>query len=100
MAVRQPRYSKEEFARRGNEIYERDIRPQVEADNQGKFVAPDIETGEWEMDVDDFTATERLLNRVPDAQIWLMRVGHRAAYRIGGPHGSSCGRERWTGWRG
>jgi len=85
MAVRQPRYSKEEFAQRGNEIYERDIRPQVEADNQGKFVAIDIETGEWEMDVDDFTATERLLNRIPDAQIWLMRVGHRAAYRIGGP---------------
>jgi len=26
----QPRYSKEEFARRGDEIYERDIRPIVE----------------------------------------------------------------------
>jgi hypothetical protein len=25
MAVSQPRYSKEEFARRGDEIYERDI---------------------------------------------------------------------------
>lgn len=28
MTVRQPRYPKEEFARRGKEIYNRDIRPQ------------------------------------------------------------------------
>jgi hypothetical protein len=74
-----------EFARRGDEIYNRDIRPQVEAGNKGKFVAIDIESGAWEMDADDYTATERLLNRLPDAQIWLVRVGHRAAYRIGGP---------------
>ncbi len=86
MTDRQPRYSKEEFARRGNEIYKHDIRPQVDAGGIGQFVAIDIETGAWEMDADDFTATERLLHRVPDAQIWLVRVGHRATYRIGGPH--------------
>ncbi len=37
-AIRRRRYSKEEFARRGNEIYERDIRPQVEAASKGKVV--------------------------------------------------------------
>jgi hypothetical protein len=36
---RQPRYSKEEFAQRGNEIYETQIRSQVEAENHGKIVA-------------------------------------------------------------
>jgi len=36
MAVRQPRYSKEEFARRGNELYERQIRAQVEAGNTAR----------------------------------------------------------------
>jgi hypothetical protein len=39
MTVRQPRYSKEEFARRGDEIYESHVRPQIEADNYGKIVA-------------------------------------------------------------
>jgi len=29
MTVRQPRYSKEEFARRGDEIYESQVRPQA-----------------------------------------------------------------------
>ncbi len=39
MTVRQPRYSKEEFARRGDELYESQVRPQVEEGNHGKIVA-------------------------------------------------------------
>jgi hypothetical protein len=49
MAVRQPRHSKEVFAQRGNEIYESQVRLQVEADNYGKIVAIDIETGAFEV---------------------------------------------------
>lgn len=47
-------------------------------------MAIDIETGAYEMDRDDYTAAERLLARFPTAQVWLRRVGHRAAYGIGG----------------
>lgn len=50
MVVRQPRYSKEEFARRGDEIYESQVRQQVEEGNHGKIVAIDIETGDFEID--------------------------------------------------
>lgn len=39
MTVQQPRYSKEKFARRGDEIYESQVRPQVEAGNEGKIAA-------------------------------------------------------------
>lgn len=39
MPVRQPRYSKEEIARRGDEIYEFQVRSQVEAANYGRIVA-------------------------------------------------------------
>ena len=44
MAIRQPRYSKEEFARRGDQIYEQEIRPNVAAEDHGKYVAIDIES--------------------------------------------------------
>ena len=37
MPVRQPRYTKEEFARRGDEIYDRDIRPLVETEQNSKM---------------------------------------------------------------
>ena len=36
MKVKQPRYSKEEFTRYGDEIYQTRIRPLVEANNHGK----------------------------------------------------------------
>jgi hypothetical protein len=84
MAVLRPRYNKEEFAQRGQTIYERDIRPHLGAGDDGKFVAIDIETGAYEIDRDDYTATERLLSRHPHAQMWLLRVGQRTTYRFGG----------------
>src|SRR5262245_25565251 len=83
MTVRRPRYSREEFAERGEEIYQRDIRPIVEPASRGKIVAIDIETGAYEIAEDTVTASERLFRRVPDAQIWFVRVGHRAVHRIG-----------------
>jgi hypothetical protein len=39
MTVRTPRYGKEEFARLGDEIYESQVRQQVEEGNHGKIVA-------------------------------------------------------------
>ena len=78
-----PRYSKEEFARRGDEIYERDIHPIVKEEDVGKFVAIDIETGAYEVDASELAASDRLSARVPDAQTWLKRVGSRYVRRFG-----------------
>jgi hypothetical protein len=81
--MRQPRYSKEEAARRGQDIYERQVRPQVEEGNRGKIVAIDIESGAFEVAGDTLAASDRLLARDPDAQIWFVRIGHRALHRLG-----------------
>jgi hypothetical protein len=83
MANQQLRYSKEEFARRGNEIYESQVRTQVEEGNHGKIVAIDIETGAFKLAKDSLTASDQLLAQHPDAQIWFVRIGHRAVHRIG-----------------
>ena len=83
MAATQPRYSKEEFARRGDAIYERDVRPILKTADEGKFVAIDIETGTYEIDNDELAASNRLLDRLPTAQIWLRRAGSRYARHFG-----------------
>jgi peptide subunit release factor RF-3 len=83
MTVRQPRYSKEEFAQRGNALYESQIRSQVEEGNHGKIVAIDIETGTFEVADNIVNATERLYARYPDAQPWAIRIGHRSVFRFG-----------------
>ena len=77
------RYSKEEFARRGDAIYEKDVRPNSPAD-EGKFAAIDIESGKYEIDADEMKAGNRLRARIPEAQIWMVPVGHRSVHRIGG----------------
>jgi hypothetical protein len=86
MSILQPRYSQEEFAQRGDNIYERDVRPHVKAEDEGKFVLIDIETGDYEMDVDELAASDRLLARHANAQVWLVRVGSRYARRFGASH--------------
>ncbi|MBW4440703.1 MAG: hypothetical protein KME10_05610 [Plectolyngbya sp. WJT66-NPBG17] len=91
MTVRQPRYSKEEFARRGNELYETQVRAalqmppgsQVEEGNHGRIVAIDIETGACEVADTTIAATDRLYERYPDAQPWVIWIRHRAVYRFG-----------------
>lgn len=83
MPVPKPRYSKEEFARRGDEIYDRDISPHVGPNDEGKFVVIDIETGAYEIDQDELAASDRLLAHRLDAQIWTRLIGSRHARRFG-----------------
>lgn len=84
MASTKRRYSKEEFAQRGDAIYENDVRPRLKTDDDGKFVAIDIESGMYETHEDELEAGDRLRVRVPEAQIWIVRVGSRYVHRFGG----------------
>ena len=84
MASTKRRYSKEEFARRGDALYETVVRPQLKTDDEGKFAAIDIETGMYEIAADELEAGNRLRARIPEAQIWLVRVGSRYVHRFGG----------------
>ena len=79
----QPRYGKEEHARRGNAIYEQRVSPQVEAGNHGKVVAIDVDTEDFEVGEDTLAASQRLLARHPNAQIWCVRIGYPAVHRFG-----------------
>ncbi len=83
MTVRQPRYPMAEHARRGQELYEQQVRAKVEAGNHGRIVAIDIETGEYELADDTLTAGNQLRARLPDPQIWVERIGHKGVYRFG-----------------
>src|SRR2546423_12870855 len=78
------RYSKEEFARRGDALYEKDVRPQLKPADEGKFAAIDIESGMYEIDADELKACHKLRARIPEAQIWMVRVGYHSVHRIGG----------------
>ena len=81
--MHEPRSSTEEFARRGDEIYEREVAPHLRPEDAGKYALIDIETGDYEVDRDELAASDRLFARKPYAQIWFRRVGSRYARRFG-----------------
>ena len=84
-AVRGPRRPLEEVARLAREIYERDIRAQVEADHDGEIVAIDVDSEDWAIGTDLIAATDRLWAQRPDAtDVFSQRVGRRAAVSLGG----------------
>jgi hypothetical protein len=83
MAISKRRYNKAEFARRGDALIESKVRPNLMAADEDKFVAIDIETGEYELDKNEMKAINRLRKRVPDPQIWLVHVTLGYLHRFG-----------------
>ena len=80
-----PRRPREETARLGKDIYERDIRRQIEADHVGEVVSIDVDTGSWAIADDLLAAADRLRAQRPDAiNVWSERVGYRALASLGG----------------
>jgi hypothetical protein len=82
MPPRQLRYPLDELVRRGQEIYQQQIRPLVEEGNRGKIVAIDIDSGAFEVADIVVTAGNRLFARFPNAQVFYVRIGYPAVDRF------------------
>ena len=52
-------------------IYENDIAPKLSDDDRGRYIAIDVNSGEWEID-DTYDAMDNLRERIPDAEIFLL----------------------------
>jgi hypothetical protein len=71
-----------------DKLFEERIRSSLRPEDHGKFLAIDVDTGDFALDRSDYQATETLSQRRPGASMWLMRVGYPAAHRIGGSWGT------------
>jgi hypothetical protein len=79
-----PRYSSHEIAERGRKIYDEQLCAKVTEGNIGKFLVIDIETGEYEIDHEELAAIKRAKAKHPDAPLYMVRIGSRTAYQLGG----------------
>ncbi len=91
MAAPKRRYSKEEFARRGNALVEETVRPSLSEAEADQFVAIDIESGEFELDRNELKAVDRLRRRIADPLIWLTHVSQGYLHRFGVSVARGCG---------
>ena len=80
-----PKLSDEEIVERGKELYDNHIRAQVEtAENIGKLISINVETGDYEIGDDLLITSRRLQAKQPDAAIWGEQIGFDAVYAVGG----------------
>jgi len=79
-----PTLSLEETARLGDEIYQRDIRRQVESDHHGEVVAIDVGTGDYAIAETALAAVDALRKRRPALDVWAVRVGYPTLRTFGG----------------
>ena len=85
MTTRRPKYGKEEFAQRGDAIYDRDVAPNVKPGQKGQFVAIDIETADFEIDPYEMSACDRLLeHRTRSTDLAEIVIGLRFVRHFGG----------------
>ena len=81
------RLSSVEIDRRGQDLYENQIRPVVETeDNLGKLIVIDVETGDYEIDLDQnsLAMSKRMHTKHPGAALIQFRIGYDAVVAFGG----------------
>ena len=83
MSTTHPSLPPAEVVRRGEELYNRLLRTRLEADHKGQIAAIDVDSGDYEVGATVLEASDRLRLRRPDAEVFLLRIGDRALYRIG-----------------
>ena len=68
----------------GKSIYEKDILPRMIPEDKGKMVVIDVYSGDYEIDRHSLSARDRLIERRPDAIVYIGRVGYPTAHRMPG----------------
>ncbi len=76
------KYPKEEFARRGGDDHEDVVKPKLRPEDHGRFVAVDIDSQDFKVGDDELEICDRLRDRQPEAQIWIVRVGSRWVHKL------------------
>ncbi len=81
MSISNLKYSPEEFAAKGSQIYRELILPKLSPEHDGKIVAIDIETGQFEL-ADTTLAAAKMFEHLPNAQLWFERIGAEGVHKF------------------
>jgi hypothetical protein len=79
-----PPYAIKDIAERAQTLYNERIRAHVDKEeNHGKYLVIDVDTGEYEIDPDRLSASNRAASKRPDAVLYAMRIGYSSLGRLG-----------------
>ena len=74
----------DEIVRIGEEIYSADLRPVLEPDNLGRFVAIDVVSRDYRVGDEHIATVDALRAARPDAVVYTKKIGYAALAVMGG----------------
>ena len=75
----------DEIVRKGKDRYETELRSRLDTpENQGRLVALDIDSGDYEVGRDTLQLFYTLRARQPESRVYLHRIGSTNAFSLGG----------------
>ena len=82
-SMAQPAAARDSIGDRAEVLYNARIKDELSDDQLGKFLAIEVNTGEYEVADDGLSAMTALHERVADAEVFLMKHGSMHAYTLG-----------------
>lgn len=76
------KYTLDQLRELGEDILHRVVEPNATPEQDGLFVAINVDTGEYEIDPKLNAAIDRHLARDPDSYLWLARIGRPSVYKF------------------
>ena len=85
------KYQRSQFGIRAHAIYDAELRRKLEPEQNGRYLALEVETGDYEI-ADRFRdANAKLRERHPLPTLFFtFRIGYPAALKLGGRFGAGC----------
>ena len=77
-----PRFS--ELTELGIKFYKEKLKPLLEPDHNGEFVAIEPYSGRYFLDKDSTQVALKALTEMPDKKFYFARIGYEYAHKIGG----------------
>ena len=83
----------QQLAARGDQLYQEKLKPVLEPAENGRFVAIDVESGEYFIGDTILQAHEEAYKRFPNKVLHTIRIGHEGIFKL-----SSMVRSSSYGW--
>lgn len=77
-----PTINPNEIARKGEEIYEKNLKDKIEKDYYGKFVAIEVETGKYFLGETLDEASNKAKKKYPDKINYIKKIGFPAVFTM------------------
>lgn len=71
-----------ELAKKGEEIYQKELKNKLEKDNYGKFVAIEVESKDYFLGETSIEASSKARKKHPDKIFYLVKIGFPAVFTM------------------